>query len=228
LSPLETWTYNASSVALTSAPGVDETHVVTATGDSESRTATDTDTVVYFGMAASMSLDKTTTGANDDGDYSGPGDDILIAAGDDVTWTYRVTNIGNVPLSGIAVNDDREGAVSCASGSVAPGDSVDCSATGVAETSLGTAIFDTTNPSGYSYTNGYSNSATASGTHAPTSTPVSSNSDRRSPAPRSCDRDGFPDPPPKSLDRALRAARCETSPRSPRYPDPRPSGPCTK
>lgn len=171
LSPLEEWTYSASSTAETSTPGGGASHTATATGDSDARTATATDTVVYFGMAPSMTLTKTTTGSDDEGTYSGPGDNILVVNGDTVTWTYAVTNNGNVPLSGIGVVDDQEGAANCPTGQLAPGATATCSLTGVAEISTGTALSDG------SYDDGYVNSATASGTHTPTSTAVNSDSD---------------------------------------------------
>ena len=51
-----------------------------------------------------------------------------------VTWTYVVTNTGNVTLSNIDVADDQPGVtVSCPSGSLAPGTSKTCTATGTAE-----------------------------------------------------------------------------------------------
>lgn len=43
--------------------------------------------------------------------------------GQTVTYTYTVTNTGSVPLTGVAVSDDRLGAITLASTSLAPGES---------------------------------------------------------------------------------------------------------
>src|SRR5207247_1861997 len=53
-------------------------------------------------------------------------------AGSVVTWTYEVTNSGNVTLSNIAVTDNKAGAVSCPAATLAPGASFTCSKTGTA------------------------------------------------------------------------------------------------
>jgi hypothetical protein len=70
-----------------------------------------------------------------------PGPSIPI--GGTVTWEYLVTNTGDVELTGIVVEDDKEGAVSCPGDTLAPGESMTCTATGTAEAcqyaNLGTA-----------------------------------------------------------------------------------------
>src|SRR5262249_32603181 len=52
--------------------------------------------------------------------------------GSPVTWSYLVTNTGNVPLNSIAVSDDVLGAITCPGTSLAPGESMTCTATGTA------------------------------------------------------------------------------------------------
>ena len=47
-----------------------------------------------------------------------------------VTWTYVVTNTGSVPLGGITVVDDKIGSITCPKTSLAPGESMTCTATG--------------------------------------------------------------------------------------------------
>jgi len=49
----------------------------------------------------SIFIDKVTNGA----------DGLNILAGQQITWTYNVSNIGNVALSGVTVTDDKEGII---------------------------------------------------------------------------------------------------------------------
>ncbi|MBL7199457.1 MAG: hypothetical protein ISS56_04860 [Anaerolineae bacterium] len=77
----------------------------------------------------------------------------LILYGEPVTWTYTVTNTGNVTLTRVTLTDDQSGEV-CASGSLATDGTVTCSASGTAiagqYTNLATAtgIYTTTDVSG--------------------------------------------------------------------------------
>ena len=75
-------------------------------------------------------------------------DDPRVYVGDTITWTYTVTNEGNVPLSDITVTDDKLGAITCPKTTLAVGESMTCTATGIAV--MGP----------------YENTATASGTFA--------------------------------------------------------------
>jgi hypothetical protein len=59
----------------------------------------DDDASGYFGTGPCIHIEKTTNG----------GDGLNIPVGDPVTWTYTVTNCGNVPLSNIAVTDSHAG-----------------------------------------------------------------------------------------------------------------------
>ena len=71
---------------------------------------------------------KLTNGEDAD---AAPGPSIPI--GGDVTWEYLVTNTGDIELTGIEVEDDQEGPVSCPDDTLAPGESMTCTATGKAE-----------------------------------------------------------------------------------------------
>ena len=73
-----------------------------------------------------LRLRKRTNGV-DANQAPGP----AIAVGRPVTWEYEVTNTGNVPLSGLALNDDREGAVHCPKSRLAAGETMTCTASGV-------------------------------------------------------------------------------------------------
>ncbi len=77
--------------------------------------------------APSVVLDKYTNGADAD---DPPG--IAIHVGNSVTWTYRVFNDGNVPLSEIAVADDQGESVTCPATTLEVGEFLTCTATGVA------------------------------------------------------------------------------------------------
>jgi hypothetical protein len=79
------------------------------------------------GAAASIGLAKRTNGQDAD---TAPG--LKLEVGANVTWTYPVTNTGEVALAGIEVEDDREGAVSCPKSSLRPGESMTCAAQGKA------------------------------------------------------------------------------------------------
>ena len=63
---------------------------------------TDTDPSHYFGVATGIDVEKATNGKDAD---VPPGP--FIPVGDTVTWTYRVTNTGNVAPDDVAVTDSR-------------------------------------------------------------------------------------------------------------------------
>ncbi|WP_313405296.1 hypothetical protein [Aeromicrobium sp.] len=79
--------------------------------------------------------------------------------GDQVTYSFKVTNTGNTTVTGVAVTDPLVGAVSCPTGSLAPAASVTCTAAAYtvtqADVDAGTVV----------------NTATATGT-GPGGTPV--------------------------------------------------------
>ena len=92
----------------------------------------------YFGAVPAIAMTKQTNGTDND---TAPGP--TITAGSTVTWTYLVTNTGNVTLSNVTVNDDKAGAVTCPSKTLAPAASMTCTKTGIAVsgqyTNIGTA-----------------------------------------------------------------------------------------
>ncbi len=92
-----------------SATGTPAGGILTDPTDSATATAT---------QLPALSLDKTTTTANFD------------AVGDTITYSYELTNSGNVTLAGpFTVSDDRATVTCPADTSLAPGDSITCSAT---------------------------------------------------------------------------------------------------
>ncbi|MGD8622976.1 MAG: SBBP repeat-containing protein [Anaerolineae bacterium] len=82
----------------------------------------------YFGIQPSLALAKSTNGHDAD-EAPGP----VLYVGDPLTWTYRVTNTGNITLTGLAIVDDPEGSVPCPTTTLAPGLSMVCTATAVVE-----------------------------------------------------------------------------------------------
>ena len=78
---------------------------------------------------------------------------IPATTGSAVTWTYIITNTGKVPLNEVTLTDDKIGAVTCPKTTLAVGESMVCTATGIAiagqYTNIGTVTAkDATNPNG--------------------------------------------------------------------------------
>ncbi len=98
----ETWTFTKTGVA--DAASYTNIGTVTATardGFGNSRNVTASDPSSYRTIAPGIEIEKVTNGTD------GP----ALLDGTPVTWTYTVRNTGNVDLTGVAVTDDREGAV---------------------------------------------------------------------------------------------------------------------
>ena len=92
-------------------------------------TVSDSDPSHYLGQAlvASIRIEKATNGHDAD---TAPGPSL--SPGDPVTWTYVVTNTGDLQLSGISITDDQGVAVSCPVSSLSAGQSMTCTASGTA------------------------------------------------------------------------------------------------
>ncbi len=127
------------------------TAVVTGTTPSDSvlpnSSVTDSDPSHYTGVGApAIALEKATNGEDAD-ELPGP----LVAVGDVVTWTYVVRNSGEIDLIDITLVDDREGDVSgsCPRSSLAVGEAMSCTVTGIAQQGVytNTAVVTGTTPS---------------------------------------------------------------------------------
>jgi hypothetical protein len=82
----------------------------------------------YFGQQGGrIDIEKATNGLDAD---TRPGPTLVV--GDPVTWTYVVSNIGSVALSNVTVTDDQGVMVSCPQSSLAVGEGMTCTATGLA------------------------------------------------------------------------------------------------
>ena len=104
-------------------------------------TVSATDPSHYLGVATpvpGITIEKSTNGVDAD---SAPGPSIDV--GEAVTWTYVVTNTGEVDLTGVIVTDDILGDV-CTIGDLDIGDSDTCEMTGTATAgqyaNVGTAV----------------------------------------------------------------------------------------
>lgn len=77
-----------------------------------------------------IDIEKYTNG--NQADLPSDPDVPFIGVGETVTWTYEVENIGSEQLQNVTVTDDRGVPVSCPEQTLDPGDSMACTASGVA------------------------------------------------------------------------------------------------
>ncbi len=91
------------------------------------QTVTATDPSHYFGFGPAIVIKKATNGEDAD-TPTGP----IIPVGGAVTWTYVVTNTGNLPLTQVVVTDDQGVLVSCPKDTLAPQESMTCTGAGTA------------------------------------------------------------------------------------------------
>jgi uncharacterized repeat protein (TIGR01451 family) len=105
----ETWTYTQTATALAG----QQTNVGTVTGqDPNTGTpVTDNNPANYFGDAAAIQIVKFVNGQDAD-TPTGP----HVAVGSTLTFTYVVTNTGNVPLANVTVSDDKLGPITSFTG----------------------------------------------------------------------------------------------------------------
>lgn len=112
LAPGEIWIFEAAGIAtagqyenIGSVTG-EVPDVSTAPGITETIPVGDDDPSHYFGYTPGIIIEKSTNGEDAD---TAPGPQIV--AGDLVTWTYVVTNTGNITLANVSVTDNVPGVV---------------------------------------------------------------------------------------------------------------------
>ena len=107
----ETWTYTQTATALAG----QQTNIGTVTAQDANNppgtTVTDNNPANYFGDAPAINIVKFVNGQDADSP-TGP----HVAAGSTVTFTYVVTNTGNVPLANVVVTDDKLGPITSFTG----------------------------------------------------------------------------------------------------------------
>jgi hypothetical protein len=95
----ETWLFTATGIAI--AGEYENLGTATGTGAVSNAPLTDTDRDYYFGAQPAIQIVKLTNGTNADNPTG-----LQVPVGSEVTWTYHVTNPGNVPLRDVTVTDD--------------------------------------------------------------------------------------------------------------------------
>ena len=105
----ETWTYTTTATAL--AGQQTNTGTATAKDPNTGTPATDDNPANYFGDAPAIQIVKFVNGQDAD-TATGP----QVAVGSTLTFTYVVTNTGNVPLANVAVTDDKLGTITSFTG----------------------------------------------------------------------------------------------------------------
>ncbi|NCX00732.1 MAG: DUF11 domain-containing protein, partial [Actinobacteria bacterium] len=98
-------------------------NTATVSAVSEATIVTASDSSSYFGAAPSITLLKKTNGV----------DSAEVPVGDSVTWTYLVTNTGNVAIDSVVVTDNLVSEITCPKNTLAIAETMTCSATGVAD-----------------------------------------------------------------------------------------------
>jgi uncharacterized repeat protein (TIGR01451 family) len=78
-------------------------------------------TTVTANAFGKLGLVKTAVPVDTNGNHS-------IDQGDEIHWTFVVSNLGDLTITDIAVSDPTAGAVSCPATSLAPGESMTCTA----------------------------------------------------------------------------------------------------
>ncbi|MGD9958025.1 Ig-like domain-containing protein [Nocardioides sp.] len=105
--------------------GATKVNTATATGTAAgvALTSPQDSATTSLDRRSSLSIDKSSTKVITDLDGNGPD------AGDTVPFTFKVTNTGTVPLTGLTIADPEVTAYSCPTTSLAPGASTTCTAT---------------------------------------------------------------------------------------------------
>ncbi|MDR0989875.1 MAG: CshA/CshB family fibrillar adhesin-related protein, partial [Propionibacteriaceae bacterium] len=117
-----TATYTVTQADLDTGAQITNTATASATGADGKTVSSDPATaVVATGRTAALTIDKTASLSDTDSDQKAD-------LGESVTYSFVITNSGNVTVTAPTVTDAKLAAVTCPSGALAPGASVTCTA----------------------------------------------------------------------------------------------------
>lgn len=120
------------TITCTSGPGTARAcgyvNIGKATAQSSSGVVSASDPSFYQGSFQAAIQIETRVDGKDADTAPGP----YIQSNTPVTWTYLVTNLSTVPLTGVQVRDDQGAAVTCPGSTLQPNQSMTCSASGLA------------------------------------------------------------------------------------------------
>ncbi|GAB3312298.1 hypothetical protein GCM10027298_37400 [Epidermidibacterium keratini] len=131
------------------------TNTASASGQLPNGDAVDgIDTVeVPLDRTSSLTIDKSA------GDVVDANNDGAVSAGDTIDYTFEVTNSGNVTMIGVSISDPKIASVVCPTTTVAPGETVTCTATYIVSQAdmnagevVNTATASATDPTGTTIT----------------------------------------------------------------------------
>jgi LPXTG-motif cell wall-anchored protein len=125
LAPTATATCTAEGTAEAGA----QTNIGTATASSIDGTVDADDRATYVGVSPAIGVVKRINGITAPDGSAPP----TITIGDPITFTYTVTNTGDVALDDLDVHDDVLGDISCPQTTLGLGESIVCSAADVAQ-----------------------------------------------------------------------------------------------
>ena len=121
LAPGESMTCTASTAALAGL----HTNIATASGTPESGSpVTDTDPANYFGFTASIDVEKLVEGSDADTEATA----LHVQVGQQVDFAFVVTNTGTSTLTSVTVTDSTGMTVTCPKTTLAPAESMTCTA----------------------------------------------------------------------------------------------------
>lgn len=120
-----------------------------------SYTVTVTDKTTPTPQSSAKSFSLATTGTTGLALSATVAPATLSAIGQTISYTFTVTNTGNVPLAAVAVTDSRLGSVACGASSLGPGAATNCTgiststaadvaARGIRTSAIARALFNTT------------------------------------------------------------------------------------
>ncbi|MEN9621019.1 MAG: hypothetical protein RL499_1212 [Actinomycetota bacterium] len=122
-----TVTFSVVVNSVTALPSINNTATVSFTDSLSSTAKTSTSNTTSTTITPDApALSIVTTGS------VAPAENQTAAnVGDEITWSYVVTNTGDVPVTGVSINDPEGGTITCVPTSLAVGESATCTGTAI-------------------------------------------------------------------------------------------------